>query len=370
MKLNAYPVSRRRFIGQLSAAGALALLPCRVFAGEPGKKLGVALVGLGYYSRGELGPALKLTQRCQLTGVVTGSREKGVRWAKEYGFPEKNIYNYDTMPQLADNPDIDIVYVVTPNGLHAEHCIAAAQAGKHVICEKPMANSVADCDAIIAACKAAKVQLSVGYRLHFDPYHKELMRLAQTDQFGPFKKMRGAFSFQMNNRPWRAIRKYSGGGPLMDVGIYALHAACMAAGGVAPLAVTAHELLPKKRPDIFQDVEETITWQMEFPGGTVFDGRSSYQEYINAFRAESEKGWIDFSTAYSYRSLEAKTSRGQLEFKPEVNQQALQMDDFADCIATGRATSVPGELGRRDMAIIEAIYASATAGGKRMEVKA
>ena len=370
MNLNAYPVSRRRFLGQLSAAGALALLPRRASAGEPGKKLGVALVGLGYYSRVELAPALKLTQHCRLAGVVTGSREKGVKWAQEYGFPEKNVYSYDTMGQLADNPEIDIVYVVTPNGLHAEHCIAAAKAGKHVICEKPMANTVADCDAIIAACRAAKVQLSVGYRLHFDPYHKELMRLARTDQFGPFKKMRGAFSFQMNSRPWRAIRKYSGGGPLMDVGIYAIHAACMAADGATPLAVTAHELLPKKRPDIFQDVEETITWQMEFPGGAVFDGRSSYQESINSFRAESEKGWIDFSTAYSYRGLEAATSSGPLKFEPEVNQQSLQMDDFAECLATGRATTVPGELGRRDMTIIEAIYASAAADGKRVEVKA
>jgi glucose-fructose oxidoreductase len=79
------------------------------------------------------------------------------------------VYGYDTMARLADNPDIDIVYVVTPNGLHAGHCIAAAKAGKHVICEKPMANTVAECDAIIAACRAAGVRLSVGYRLHFDP---------------------------------------------------------------------------------------------------------------------------------------------------------------------------------------------------------
>jgi len=371
MKLNAYPVSRRRFIGQLSAAGALALLPRSSWAAEPSeKRLGVALVGLGNYSRGELGPALKKTQHCRLAGVVTGSHDKGVKWAKEYGFSEKNIYSYDTMQQLADNPEIDIVYVVTPNGLHAEHCVAAAKAGKHVICEKPMANTVADCDTIIAACQAAKVRLSVGYRLHFDPYHKEMMRLAQSDQFGPFMKMRGSFSFPMNRRPWRAIRKYSGGGPLMDVGIYVVHEACMAAGGAAPVAVTAQEILPKKRPDIFQDVEETIAWQMEFANGAVCDGRSSYQEGGNDFHAESERGWVDFSSAYIYRGLAATTSRGPLSFKPEVCQQALQMDDFSECLQTGRASPVPGELGRRDMTIIEAIYASAAAGGKRVEVKA
>ena len=370
MKLNAYPVSRRRFLGQLSATGALALLPRRSWAAEPaGKKLGVALVGLGNYSRGELGPALKLTQHCRLAGVVTGSHGKGAKWAKEYGFPEQNIYNYETMHQMADNPDIDIVYVVTPNGLHAQHCIAAAKAGKHVICEKPMASTVAECDAIIAACQAAKVRLSVGYRLHFDPYHQELMRLAREQDFGPFTKMSGGFSFVMNGRPWRAIRQFSGGGPLMDLGIYVIHASCMAANGVAPLAVTAQET-PKTRPEIFQDVEETISWQLEFPGGATGKGITSYAQGANDFRAEAAKGWIEFGSAYIYRNLAAKTSRGPLHFKPEVNQQALQMDDFADCIATGRATSVPGELGRRDMTIIEAIYASAASGGKRVEVKA
>ena len=369
MELNAYPVSRRRFIGQLSAAGALALLPRRVWAAEPAKKLGVALVGLGYYSGGELGPALKKTQRCRLAGVVTGSRDKGIHWAKKYGFSEKNIYSYDTMARLADNPDIDIVYVVTPNGLHPEHCIAAAKAGKHVICEKPMANSVADCDAIIAACQAAGVKLSVGYRLHFDPYHREMKRLAREQDFGPFTKMAGGLSFVMNGRPWRAIRKLSGGGPLMDLGIYVIQAGCMAANGVAPVAVMAHEG-PKTRPDIFQDVEETIAWTMEFPGGAVCRGITSYQQNTNEFRAEGAKGWIEFSPAFAYRDLEAETSRGPLRFTPEVNQQALQMDDFADCITTGRATPVPGELGRRDLAIIEAIYASAAIGGKRVEVKA
>jgi glucose-fructose oxidoreductase len=162
-------VSRRQFIGQLSAAAAVALTARSASAADapaPSKNLGIALVGLGSYSEGRLAPALQETKHCHLAGVVTGSRPKGLEWARKYGFSEKNVFGYDTMARIAGNPDIDVVYVVTPNSLHAEHCIAAAKAGKHVITEKPMATSVADCDAIIAACRDAGVRLMVGYRLH------------------------------------------------------------------------------------------------------------------------------------------------------------------------------------------------------------
>src|SRR5690349_7686343 len=245
-------ISRRSFLEQLSIGTASILMtgPLGLHASNnrPGRVLGVALVGLGKYSTRELGPALKQTKWCKLTGVVTGSKEKGEQWAKDYGFPVKNIYSYDTMAQMADNKDIDIVYVVTPNGLHAEHAIAAAKAGKHVICEKPMANTVAECDRIIAACKAAKVQLSVGYRLHFDPYHKEMMRLAKEKDFGPFTTMTGDRGFIMQTKVWRADKKLAGGGPLMDLGVYIIQGACMAANGQSPLAVTA-KVHPVTKPE-------------------------------------------------------------------------------------------------------------------------
>ncbi|HEX2861720.1 MAG TPA: Gfo/Idh/MocA family oxidoreductase [Lacunisphaera sp.] len=362
-------VSRRRFLGQLSAAGAFALTPRLAFAGEPSrKKLGLALVGLGGYSRGQLGPALKITEHVRLAGVVTGSREKGLQWAAEHGFPETSIYGYDTMARMADNPDIDIVYVVTPNGLHAEHAIAAAKAGKHVICEKPMANTVAECDAIIAACRAAKVQLSIGYRLHFDPFHEELRRLVRTQEFGPFMTMDGGFAFTMGQPQWRAEKKLAGGGPLMDLGVYVIQESLMASGEVRPVALTAREL-SKKRPEFFRDVEEGIEWTLEFANGARAQGFSSYNENRNNFRAEAKGGWYEVGPAYSYRGLRAATSRGPVTVTPPASQQALQMDDFALCVREGRATRVPGEMGRRDMVIVEAIYASAAAGGKRVELK-
>lgn len=360
MKSNS--VSRRAFIGQMGVGAAALLTPRSIFAAWPGKRpLGIALVGLGKYSTRQLGPALMQTKYCKLKGVVTGDKAKGLQWAKDYGFPEKNIYNYETMAQLANNPDIDIVYVVTPNGLHARHAITAAKAGKHIICEKPMANTVAECDAIIKACNDAKVKLSVGYRLHFDPYHQELMRLARDKDFGAFTKMTGDRGFIMNSKVWRADKKLAGGGPMMDLGIYIIHGACMAANGAGPISVTASEI-PKTRPDIFSDVEEGMNWTMQFPGGAECSAFTSYRHNSDRFRAEGAKGWIEFKEhAFTYRGMVVDTSRGPLNFTPPV-QQALQMDNFAQCIINNSESAVSGTVGRRDLVILEAIYKAAQTG--------
>ena len=357
-------IDRRSFISRLSmSAGGLMLAPQLHLLNQQPRKLGIALVGLGTYSTNQLAPALKQTQYCKLAGVVTGSKVKGEQWAKDYGFPVKNIYGYDTMSQLADNRDIDIIYVVTPNALHAEHAIAAAKAGKHVICEKPMATSVAECDAIISACRAAKVKLSIGYRLHFDPYHKELMRLAKEKDFGVLSKINGDRGFVMASKSWRADKKLAGGGPLLDLGIYLIHGASMAANGAAPLAVTA-KYHPVTKPEIFSDVEEGISWNMEFPGGVVADLQTSYQHSKDYFKATGAKGWIEFKEhAFTYKGLVVETSRGPLNYAPAY-QQALQMDDFAQCVQLNKQTRVPGELGKRDIAIIKSIYKAAETGDK------
>jgi glucose-fructose oxidoreductase len=332
-------------------------------AGE--RRLGVALMGLGLYSRGELGPALLKTKVCRFAGVITGSRDKGLAWSRQYGFPEKNIWSYDTVHEIAGNPDIDIVYVVTPNGLHPEHAIKAAHAGKHVICEKPMANSAADCDAMIAACRKANVRLSVGYRLHFDPNHIELDRLARDGDFGALSRLTGEHSWAFRQRAWRIEKALSGGGPLMDVGIYVIQAACRAAMA-QPVAIAAREL-PKTNPSLFNEVEETIEWTMEFPGGVTCRASSSYARNSNFFLAEGAQGWIRLDPAYGYRGIVGTTSQGPLAC-PEVPQQALQMDDFATCLLTGRKPPVSGEMGRDHMVIIDAIYRSAASGGNRIQL--
>src|SRR5258705_632852 len=365
--------SRRDFLRGLSiGTAAIATGPGLGSLAEPlgqnkGRKLGIALLGLGRYSTNQLGPALRETKLCYLAGVITGHQDKAEKWIAYYNLKKQNVYSYETLEHIADNPEIDVVYVVTPPALHPEFVIRAAKAGKHIISEKPMATSVADCDRMISACKAAKVKLAVGYRVHYDFYYKEMMRLAKELDFGPFMKMTGDRGFVFGQRAWRIDKKLAGGGPMMDLGIYIVHGACMAANGVAPVFVTAQEE-PKTKPELFNEVEETIRWTMDFPDGAKCEALTSFNHSADKFRIEGAKGWMNFKEhAFTYRGIVCETSRGPLTY-PAINQQAAQMDDFAECILTDRKTPVPGELGRRDMAIIAAVYEAARS-GKRVKVK-
>ncbi len=369
--------TRRRFLYSLGLAG----LSIPILSGitkcndeerskpDPGKnkkngKLGVALVGLGGYSTGQLGPALQQTEHCYLAGIVTGTPSKAVTWKEKYNIPEKNIYNYENYDSIKNNPDIDIIYVVLPNSMHAEYTIRAAKAGKHVTCEKPMAITVEDCNRMIDACKQAGKMLSIGYRLHFDPYHLEMTRLGTQKVYGAIKKMNAGFGFRASKGIWRLDKKLAGGGPLMDLGIYCLQGICYTTG-MEPVAVTAQSA-PISDPEKFIDIEETLTWQLEMPNGTIAECKTSYTDGMNYLKAEAERGTFELQPAFSYSGLRGKTSGGVIEYPP-LSQQARQMDDFALAIKNKRPSPVPGEMGRRDMKIITAIY-EAMRTGKRVEI--
>ena len=305
-------------------------------------------------------------QRCAaLRGSSRAPARRDAAWSREYGFPEGNIWSYETIHEIADNPDVDMVYVVTPNGLHMEHVLKVAGAGKHVICEKPMANSVADCDTMIAACGKAGVMLSIGYRLQFDPHHIELDRLARERDFGVLTRMSGEHSWKFGPRAWRIEKSLSGGGPLMDVGIYVVHAACRAAMG-QPAAVTAREL-PRRTRSSSTRSRRRSSGRWISREGRAAPRRPATRGAANFFQAQGEKGWIRLEPALRLRAHRGQHLRGHLDI-PQVPQQALQMDDFASCILTGRETPVPGSMGRDHMATIEAIYRSAAEGGRRIEV--
>jgi predicted dehydrogenase len=325
-------------------------------------KLGIALVGLGNYAGGQLAPALQETEHCYLAGIVTGTPSKIDRWKSKYSIPDKNVYNYQNFDSIKDNADIDIVYVVLPNSMHAEYVIRAAQAGKHVISEKPLGIIVKECDDMIAACKKAGKMFSVGYRLHFDPYHLEMARLGTKKVYGNIKKMSAGFGFSIGDpTQWRLKKSLAGGGPLEDLGIYCIQGFCYTTG-LEPISVTAQEG-PKTDPVKFKEVEQSLIWQMEMPGGIICEGKASYSDNMNFLKAEAEKGTFELTSAFNYAGQVGDTPDGEMNFQ-HVNQQAKQMDDFALAVKNKKPTIVPGEMGRRDVRIIQAIYEAMNSGKK------
>src|SRR6478736_5267674 len=187
---------RRKFILQTATGLVGAAIGAQAFPNflipQAKKKLGVALVGLGYYSTDLLAPALQLTERCYLAGIVTGSPAKAEKWKKQFNLADKNIYNYSDFDSVANNPDIDVIYVVLPPSMHAEYSIRAAKAGKHVWCEKPMAMTAGECQQMIDACNKNKVKLSIGYRMHHEPNTQKIIQFANERTYGNVMKVQAA----------------------------------------------------------------------------------------------------------------------------------------------------------------------------------
>lgn len=373
---NQHPLSRRHFLAGMGAS-ALAIptltnafgQPIQTETGQPGRKLGIALVGLGSYSKNQLAPALQKTQNCRLAGIVTGTPAKAEEWMKKYDIPKANVYDYKNFEQIADNKDIDVVYVVLPNSMHEEFVVRAAQAGKHVICEKPMAITPKACQNMIDACKKAGKQLAVGYRLHYEPFTQEVMRLGQQKVFGPIKFMESSDGFRIGDpTQWRMKKSMAGGGPLMDVGIYAVQGARYVTGE-EPISVTA-QFSPKTEPQKFKDVEETLFWQFQFPSGAVCNSSTSYTAGVERLYASCQDGWFELSPAFGYGPLKGRTSKGPID-KPIVNHQASHMDGVCKDLLDGKQLPghITGEEGIRDVRLLQAIYRAAET-GRKIDLKA
>jgi len=312
-------------------------------------------------STNQIAPAIAKTKNCRLAAIVTGTPAKAERWKAQYNIPDKNIYNYESMERMADNPDIDVVYVVTPNALHAEHTIKAAKAGKHVLCEKPMEVSTEKCQAMIAECKKANRQLAIAYRCQFEPHHLECMRIGRDQELGKIRIMEAGFGFSIGDpTQWRLNRALAGGGPLMDVGIYALQSVRHVIGE-EPVLVSAQQTVTD--PVKFKDVEESMTWQLKFPGGALAYCSTTYKiRGINGFTAYADKGSFGVDPAYGYNGIKGSRSDGKGLSFPQVDHFAAEMDDFAQCILENKPTKVPGEEGLRDIRIMMAIYEAARTG--------
>ncbi|MES2516921.1 MAG: Gfo/Idh/MocA family oxidoreductase [Bacteroidota bacterium] len=333
-----------------------------------GKKLNIALCGLGRYA-GYLADSFVDSKHCNLAGLVTGTPQKAQDWGKKYNVPAENIYNYQNFDEIIKNKNIDLVYIVLPNSMHKEYVIRAAKAGKHVIVEKPMALTVKDCQEMIKACEDAGVQLAMGYRLHYEPYHLELKRLGQDKVFGQVRLIEVSLGYKTGSsipKEWRLVKALSGGGPLMNLGVYCIQSSRYVMGE-EPIAVTAQfgKITDNEK---YSEVEESITWQLEFPSGAVATSTSSYNCSVDRFFASADDGYFELHPAVSYGPFRGRTSKGELNF-PDVNQQAAQIDGIGKVILDKQKlpSHITGEEGLKDMKVIEAIY-EASRTGKRVLV--
>ncbi|WP_207510917.1 Gfo/Idh/MocA family protein [Longitalea luteola] len=355
-------VSRRRVIKTIAAgSGILLLSPNTLLAGNRRNKdkLGVALVGLGYYSTDLLAPALQQTKHCYLAGIVTGTPSKAEAWKQKYNIPDKNIYNYQNFDTIANNPDIDVVYVVLPPSMHKEYVIRAANAGKDVWCEKPMALTEAECNAMINACRSNKKSLAIGYRLHHEPNTQAWRRIVKEKQLGKITKVNCAAGYRDNRTDHWKQKKEMGGGVLYDMGVYSIQGARLGTG-MEPIAIVSAQT-STTRPEIYKNgLDETTIATLEFPGGVMADIKTSFGENINFLNITCEKGEVKVQPYSSYNGQNATSPLGTINHPYSIPfQQAKQMDDDALSIMQKKPMLVPGEEGLRDIRIVEAIYKSA-----------
>lgn len=354
-------VSRREALTRLAVGtGSLFLAPLITHACSHRKEsIGVALVGLGYYSTDLLAPALQQTKYCHLAGIVTGTPSKAEAWKKKHNIPDKNIYNYQNFDQIANNPDIDVVYVVLPPSMHKEYTIRAANAGKHVWCEKPMAMTATECQEMIDACKKNKRSLAIGYRLHHEPHTQEYRRIVREKLLGKPLSLDCAAGYRDNRTDHWKQKREMGGGVLYDMGVYAIQGARLGTG-MEPLSVLSAET-STTRPEIYKDgLDETTTAVLQFPGGVQATIKTSFGENVNFLNIRCEKGEINMSPYSAYAGLKGSSPLGEIFHPYSVPwQQAKQMDDDAQSILQNKPMLVPGEEGWRDIRIVEAIYQSA-----------
>ncbi len=329
-----------------------------------GPVLRVAIMGLGSYGT-RVAEAMQDCKQAKLVGVISGTPSKISDWQKKYNILEKNCYNYDNFDKIKDNPDIDAVYIITPNGLHKDQAIRVARAGKHVICEKPMAINAKEGEEMVNACKEANVKLLVGYRMHFEANTLEVVRMRQSGELGKILFFQGLSGFRIGDpTQWRLNKELAGGGAMMDIGIYSINGARYMVGE-EPVWITAQET--KTDPVKFKEgVDETIQFQMGFPSGAAASCLSTYSmNNLDRFFLNGEKGFAEMQPSTGYGPIQGRTHKGPLT-GPHVTHQTVQMDEMAGIILENKQPIVPvdGEEGLKDLKIIDAIYEAVQSGGK------
>lgn len=371
--------SRRDFLHKLTgSAAAFSLSPAILSAAAlsatatssagctttDGPVLRVAILGLGNYGS-RVADAMQACTKAKLVGLISGTPSKIPVWQAKYNIPARNCYNYENFDQIKNNPDIDAVYVITPNATHKDFVIRAAKAGKQVISEKPMAINAAEAREMIDACKAAGVHLLVGYRMHFEPKTLEVIRMRNAGELGKIRFFQGLSGFVSGDpHQWRRNPKLAGGGAMMDIGIYSVNGARYMVGE-EPNWITAQET--KTDPVKFvPGIDETIQFQLGFPSGAVASCLSTYNmDNLDRFFLDGTAGYAELLPATGYGPTKGRTNKGPLT-QPDTVHQTVQMDEMSGILLQGHKPVVPvdGEEALRDAIIIDAIYEAARTGQK------
>jgi predicted dehydrogenase len=330
---------------------------------------GWAVVGIGQLTLEQGLPALCQAERCRPVALVSGHRDKALRVAEHYQIDPKNIYDYQNFDSIRDNPAIDVVYIVLPNSMHAEYTIRALEAGKHVLCEKPMAVSVNECQRMIDAAKAADRKLMIGYRLRYEPHNQKMIEISRAKKFGPIRAIEAA-NFQQVQAPNIRLSKELAGGPLSDVGIYCVNATRYITGE-NPVEVSAMQFRPGDDPR-FAEVPDRMVFQMRFPSGVLASCSCGFSSGVGRrYRVFYDKSWAEMDPAFGYDGLRMRTSDfsdDQMTLSkeelvmPEVDHFAYEMDHLAQCIAENKEPLTPGEEGLADIRVLTAIQQSADTG--------
>jgi predicted dehydrogenase len=333
------------------------------------KRVGFAIVGLGRLSLDQILPAFGHSQYCKPVALVSSDREKALKIAGQYGIAPSSIYDYANFNQLTKNPDVKVIYVVLPNGMHEEYVVRGARTGKQILCEKPMATSAREAEHMISACEEAKVRLMIAYRQQYEPHNRALRQMVTEGKLGALRGFVSSNSQQQGDpTQWRLKKSLSGGGCLPDVGLYCLNASRFLSGE-EPSEVMATIVQPKDDPR-FAEVEASCSFSLKFPSGFVATCTTSYDVHKSQFlRLEGTKAWAEISPSYGYHGNRLKWSHleggTETEVVPQIEEKdqfALEMDHFAKCILEGKAPHTPGEEGLKDHRIMEAIYESGRTG--------
>ena len=320
-----------------------------------------AVVGLGHLAQVAVAPAFKNAKNSELVAVVSGDAEKRKRLGKKYRL--EHVYSYDRYDRAL--AEVDAVYLVLPNHLHREYAVRAAAAGVHVLCEKPMAVTEEECEAMIEAAESNNVKLMIAYRLHFEKANLEAIKLVKSGRLGDTRIFDSVFGQQIaedNVRVTEPMEK--GGGPLYDMGVYCINAARYLFG-TEPMSVFASSA--NNGDKRFRKVEEMTSATLRFPDERLATFTCSFGSAdLSRFTLIGTKGSLTAEPAYDYSiplkqqlTIDGKTSTRRF---PKRDQFAAELIYFSDCVLRDKEPEPSGWEGLADVRIVRAIYQSAQAG--------